>query len=178
MVSAATFGNKWSLIYVLSIMYFSLTCVWVQRSLNVKGPSPWNLLLNVTFIYCYVWEKKNRHHLAIPQWNLYISKNTCREENKDEYFLFLVSLPLSEKKKHKNKNGKLRIVVSLITMDSVCVPAHVYTWVCVSFQRTTQIKWKKNQFAHFTVNQSSLSDSLNPTVASISFYLSFCPMSL
>lgn len=72
-----------------------------------------------------MYEKKNRHHLSIPQWNLYISKNTCREENKDEYFLFFVSLPLSEKK--KTKNGKLQMVVSLITIDSVCVPAHVYT---------------------------------------------------
>ena len=70
-----------------------------------------------------IYEEKNRHHLSIPQWKLSISKNTCREENKDECFLLLVSLPLSE----KNKNRKLPMVVSLSTVDPVCVPAHVYT---------------------------------------------------
>lgn len=133
------------------------------------------MLPSFTVIKRCIWEKRNRHHLSIPQWNLYISKNTCREENKDEYFLFLVSLPLSGEKK---KTGKLRMVVSRITVDPVCVPAHVYTRVCVSFQRTTQIKWKKNQFAYFTVNQSSLSDSPHPAIFSNSFYLSFCPMNL
>ena len=36
----------------------------------------------------------------------------------------------------------------------------------------------KNQFAYFTVNQSSLSDSQHPAIFSNSFYLSFCPMNL
>ena len=85
---------------------------------------------------------------------------------------------LSHYLEKKKQPGKLRMVVSLITVDPVCVPAYVYTWVCVSFQRTTQIKWKKNQFAYFTVNQYSLSDSPHPTIFSNSFYLSFCPMNL
>lgn len=39
------FGNKWSLICVLSILNLSLRCFCCWRFLNEKKPSPWDLLL-------------------------------------------------------------------------------------------------------------------------------------
>lgn len=45
MISAVPFGNKLSLICVLSILNFSLRCFCCWRSLNEKKPSPWDLLL-------------------------------------------------------------------------------------------------------------------------------------